>query len=60
MAQKKEFRLQDLLVHALRLENEKLYWLLVEKADGMIDRATRDACANVAREENLESMARLI
>jgi hypothetical protein len=52
--------LYDLLVHAVRLEDEKLYWLLVEHAGGVIDEATRDACAKVAREENLESMARLI
>jgi hypothetical protein len=55
-----KFRLQDLLVHAVRLEDEKLYWLLVEHAGGVIDGATRDTCAKVAREENLESMARLI
>jgi hypothetical protein len=52
--------LQDLLVHAVRLEDEKLYWLLPEHAGGMIDGATRDACARVPREENLESMVRLI
>jgi hypothetical protein len=55
-----KFRLYDPLVHAFSLEDEKLYWLLVEHAGGVIDGATRDACAEVAREENLESMARLI
>jgi hypothetical protein len=52
--------LQDLLVHAVRLEDAELYWLLVEHAGGMIDEATRDACAKIAKEGNLESMARLI
>jgi hypothetical protein len=52
--------LPDLLVHAVRLEDEKLYWLLVEHAGGKIDEATRDTCVKIAREGNLESMAQLI
>lgn len=53
------FRLQDLLLRAVAIEDEALFQLLVDYAGGAIHGSIRDACVDMAREKGLESMTRL-
>jgi hypothetical protein len=51
---------QGLLVSSVQIEDEALFWLLVEHAGGAIDEDTRTECAKAAREMGLESMLELV
>ena len=51
-----KLKLQDLLVRAVELEDEELFRLLVEYAGGVVDVATRAACAKIATERGSESI----
>jgi hypothetical protein len=51
---------QDLLVSAVKVEDEALFGLLVGYTGGVIDEATRAVCEKVASEKGLESMLGLV